>query len=81
MGTRNPGGLAEIPEVEGHSTANGQLDQKTLSALQLNPNQFAQSQGMTNGGMAPQQAKGLPLDGRFDAKRNNAPAAPAAKTP
>ncbi len=66
------------------STANGQLDQKTLSALQLNPNQFAQNQGMTNGGMAPQQAKVTHRSTGVSTQNGagtNAPAALAAKTP
>ncbi len=74
-GPETQAALQKFQKSKAMSTANGQLDRTTLSALQLNPNKFAQSQGMRNGAMAPQQAKQIP------GSRSKTPATPAAKTP
>ena len=61
-GPETQAALQKFQKSKAMSTANGQLDRTTLSALQLNPNKFAQSQGMSErryGAAAGQADSGL----------------------
>ena len=50
-GPETQSALEKFQKAKNMGTANGQLDQMTLSALQLDPNQFPQANGgMANGG-------------------------------
>ena len=66
-GPETQAALQKFQKSKAMSTANGQLDRTTLSALQLNPNQFAERQGMRNGAMA--RAAGQADSGPREAKR------------